>query len=79
MLFTFKSQENLIASLELKPTNKNLIRINDSVDESVLRHLLKKGEYVAHIITHTTKRGSKCPKKVCKSMNESDDLAHTHF
>ena len=40
----FKSQENLIASLELKPTNKNLIRINDSVDESVLRHLLKKGE-----------------------------------
>ncbi len=40
----FKSQENLIASLELKPTNKNLIRINDSVDESVLRHLLKKGK-----------------------------------
>ncbi len=40
----FKSQENLISSLELKPTNKNLIRINDSVDESVLRHLLKKGE-----------------------------------
>jgi len=40
----FKSQENLIASLELKPTNKNLIKINDSVDESVLRHLLKKGE-----------------------------------
>ena len=28
---------------------------------------------------HTTKRGSKCPKKVCKSMNESDDLAHTLF
>ena len=28
---------------------------------------------------HTTKRSSKCPKKVCKSMNESDDLAHTLF
>ena len=40
----FKSQEDLISSLELKPINKNLIRINDSVDESVLRHLLKKGE-----------------------------------
>ncbi len=40
----FKSQEDLISSLELKPINKNLIRINDSVDESVLRNLLKKGE-----------------------------------
>ena len=40
----FKSQEDLISSLELKPINKNLIRISDSVDESVLRHLLKKGE-----------------------------------
>jgi len=40
----FKNQEKLIASLELKPTNKNLIKINDSVDESVLRHLLKKSE-----------------------------------
>ena len=31
------------------------------------------------IIAHTTKRLSKCPENVCKSMNESDDLAHTHF
>ena len=40
----FESQKKLISSLELKPDNKNLIKINDAVDESVLRHLLKKGE-----------------------------------
>ena len=28
---------------------------------------------------HTTKRCSKRLKNRCKSMNESDDLAHTHF
>jgi ATP-dependent RNA helicase SUPV3L1/SUV3 len=39
----FKNPEKLIASLELKPTKKNLLRTNDSLDESVLRHFLKKG------------------------------------
>ena len=39
----FKSPEKLIASLELKPDKKNLLRTNDSLDESVLRHFLKKG------------------------------------
>ncbi len=39
----FNSPENLIASLELKPIKKNLLRTNDSLDESVLRHFLKKG------------------------------------
>jgi len=39
----FENPEKLIASLELKPTKKDLIKTNDSVDESVLRHLLKKG------------------------------------
>tara|TARA_A100000164_G_scaffold255193_1_gene227362 strand:+ start:60 stop:2525 length:2466 start_codon:yes stop_codon:yes gene_type:complete len=39
----FKSPEKLITSLELKPNRKNLIRANDSLDESVLRHFLKKG------------------------------------
>ena len=39
----FKNPENLITSLELKPDNKNLLRANDSLDESVLRHFLKKG------------------------------------
>ena len=29
--------------MELKPENKNLLRTNDSLDESVLRHFLKKG------------------------------------
>ena len=28
---------------------------------------------------HTTKKSSKCPENGCKSMNESDDLAHTYF
>ena len=39
----FKDPENLIASLELKPKNKNLLRTIDSLDESVLRFFLKKG------------------------------------
>ena len=39
----FENPEKLIASLELKPNQKNLLRTNDSVDESVLRHFLKKG------------------------------------
>jgi len=39
----FESPNALIASLELKPIKKNLIRTNDSLDESVLRHFLKKG------------------------------------
>ena len=39
----FESPDKLIASLELKPNKKNLLRTNDSLDESVLRHFLKKG------------------------------------
>jgi len=39
----FSSPENLIASLEKKPNHKNLLRTNDSLDESVLRFFLKKG------------------------------------
>ncbi len=39
----FKSPGNLISSLELKPNKKNLLRTNDSLDESVLRFFLKKG------------------------------------
>ena len=39
----FTSPEKLIASLELKPNKKNLLRTNDSLDESVLRFFLKKG------------------------------------
>ena len=38
----FESPEKLISSLELKPNNKSLIRTNESIDESVLRFLLKK-------------------------------------
>ena len=40
----FENPEKLIASLEQKPTEKNLLRTNDSLDESVLRHFLKKGK-----------------------------------
>jgi len=40
----FINPEKLIASLELKPSQKNLLRTNDSLDESVLRFFLKKGE-----------------------------------
>ncbi len=39
----FESPEKLITSLELKPKKKNLLRTNDSLDESVLRFFLKKG------------------------------------
>ncbi len=39
----FSNPEKLIASLELRPNKKNLIRTNDSLDESVLRFFLKKG------------------------------------
>jgi ATP-dependent RNA helicase SUPV3L1/SUV3 len=39
----FANSEKLIASLELKPLKKNLLRSNDSADESVLRYLLKQG------------------------------------
>ena len=39
----FESPEKLISSLELKPNKKNLLRTNDSLDESVLRFFLKKG------------------------------------
>ena len=39
----FENPEKLIASLELKPSQKNLLRTNDSLDESVLRFFLKKG------------------------------------
>ncbi len=46
----FKSPDNLINSLELKPNKKNLLRTNDSLDESVLRFFLKKG--VNNIIYH---------------------------
>jgi len=38
----FTAQEKLITSLEVKPDNKNLIKANESVDEIVLRFLLKK-------------------------------------
>ena len=39
----FKSPEKLISSLELRPVNTNLIRTQDSLDESILRHFLKLG------------------------------------
>merc|ERR1711991_916577 len=39
----FKNPEKLIATLELKPSKKNLLRTNDSLDESVLRFFIKKG------------------------------------
>ena len=39
----FESPDKLISSLEQKPSKKNLLRTNDSLDESVLRHFLKKG------------------------------------
>ncbi len=38
----FDNVETLISSLEIKPTNKNLIRSSDSIDEIILRFLLKK-------------------------------------
>tara|TARA_B100000575_G_scaffold21405_1_gene14698 strand:+ start:201 stop:2666 length:2466 start_codon:yes stop_codon:yes gene_type:complete len=39
----FRNPEKLITSLEQKPSKKNLLRTNDSLDESVLRFFLKKG------------------------------------
>jgi len=39
----FENPDKLIASLELKPNKSNLIRSGESIDESVLRYLLKKG------------------------------------
>ncbi len=39
----FENPEKLITSLELKPNKQNLLRTNDSLDESVLRFFLKKG------------------------------------
>jgi ATP-dependent RNA helicase SUPV3L1/SUV3 len=39
----FDSPEKLITSLEKKPNQKNLLKTNDSLDESVLRFFLKKG------------------------------------
>ena len=39
----FNSPNKLISSLELKPIKKNLLRATDSLDESILRHFLKKG------------------------------------
>ena len=46
----FKNPESLIATLELKPSQKNLLRTQDSLDESVLRFFLKKG--LNNIIYH---------------------------
>ena len=40
----FENEEKLLVSLEKKPTNKNLIRTNESIDEIVLRFLLKKNK-----------------------------------
>ena len=40
----FKNPESLISSLEKKPDKKNLLRVNDSLDESVLRYFLKKSK-----------------------------------
>ena len=39
----FESPNKLISSLEDRPSNPNLIRTQDSLDESVLRHFLKLG------------------------------------
>ena len=40
----FENEQKLIFSLEEKPTNKNLIRASESIDEVVLRFLLKKNK-----------------------------------
>ena len=39
----FENPEKLINSLEKRPNNKTLLRAQDSLDESVLRHFLKLG------------------------------------
>ena len=46
----FSSPEKLISSLELKPGQKNLLRTNDSLDESVLRFFSKKVIIILFII-----------------------------
>jgi len=38
---SFQDEDSLINSLEKKPNNENLIKISDSIDENVLRFLLK--------------------------------------
>ena len=43
-ILNFETEEKLLSSLEEKPTNKNLIRTNESADENVLRFLLKKNK-----------------------------------
>jgi ATP-dependent RNA helicase SUPV3L1/SUV3 len=40
----FDTEEKLLLSLEEKPIDKNLIRTNESIDEMVLRFLLKKNK-----------------------------------
>ena len=40
----FETEEKLILSLEKKPNDKNLIRTNESIDEILLRFLLKKNK-----------------------------------
>ena len=40
----FDNPEKLISSLELKPERKNLIKSNESIDESALRYFLKKSD-----------------------------------
>ena len=37
----FSTPENLIISLELKPKNKNLIKIAESIDENILKYLVR--------------------------------------
>ena len=45
----FNNPTKLITSLELKPGQKNLLRTNDPLDESVLR-FLKKDQIILYII-----------------------------
>ena len=40
----FETEEKLFLSLEEKPTNKNFIRTNESIDEIIIRFLLKKNK-----------------------------------
>tara|TARA_B100000029_G_scaffold504633_1_gene583818 strand:+ start:21 stop:2489 length:2469 start_codon:yes stop_codon:yes gene_type:complete len=37
----FKNSEDLIKSLEKKPSSKNFFKISDSIDENVLKHLVR--------------------------------------
>jgi ATP-dependent RNA helicase SUPV3L1/SUV3 len=43
-ILNFETEEKLLLSLEKKPNNENLIRTNESIDEIVLRFLLKKNK-----------------------------------